>query len=89
MPEKLIKIKYIDKDPMNLAGLGGKPQRVVEGDVLEFPSQMAEAFLRDTKTVLKEKKKAKTDKDGKVIEPATHETTEVPKWERVEEKGGK
>ena len=57
-----MKIKYIDKDDMHLVVGLGDPVLIQEGDIKEFPGEMAEQFLRDTKTIIKKGKLVKIPK---------------------------
>lgn len=61
MPE-MKKIKYIDEDDMRLVIGLGDPMLIKKGEIKEFPAEMAEQFLRDTKTVIKDKKVIKIPK---------------------------
>ena len=87
-----MKIRYIDKDDIRLITGLGNYETIKEGDVMDFPEEMAKSFLRDTKTITTEKHKAKLAADGKTVIPAVYTTKIIPKWEVAEEekkKGGK
>ena len=73
------KIKYIDDDEMHLVVGEGNPVTIKKGEIREFPTEMADAFLRDTETVISGYK----DKDKTI--PILKE---IPKWEEVKSKEG-
>ena len=81
-----MKIKYIDEDDMHLVVGAGNAVLIKKGEIKEFSEEECEHFLRDLKTILIEKKKAKKGIDGKIITPAEYEVKKIPKWELVKEK---
>lgn len=81
-----MKIRYIDKDDIRLITGLGNYETIKEGDIKDFPEEMAKSFLRDTKTITTEKHKAKLAADGKTVIPAVYTTKIILKWEVVKEK---
>ena len=57
-----MKIRYIDKDDMHLIVGEGNPVLIKEGEIKEFSEEMANSFLRDTKTIIKKGKIVKIPK---------------------------
>lgn len=72
MPE-MMKIKYIDDDDMRLVIGLGDPVLIKKGEIKEFSEEMANSFLRDTKTVIKH---------GKVVKIPKWELVKVKKEEK-------
>jgi len=87
--EKYMKIKYIDENDMHLVVGLGDYVTIKKGEIKEFPEEMAKEFLRNTKIIFIEKKKAKLASDGKTVIPAVYEKKIIPKWELVKEKSKK
>lgn len=77
------KIKYVDKDDMHLVVGLGNPVLIRQGEIKEFPTEMADSFLRDTKTVISGFK----DKEKKIpILKVIPKWVEVSKTKAPEEK---
>jgi hypothetical protein len=57
-----MKIRYIDEDDMHLVVAEGNPVLIQKGDIKEFSEEMANSFLRDTKTIIKKGKIVKIPK---------------------------
>ena len=57
-----MKIRYIDEDDMHLVVAEGNAVLIVKGEIKDFSEEMANSFLRDTKTVIKKGKIVKIPK---------------------------
>ena len=57
-----MKIRYIDEDDMHLVVAEGNAVLIVKGEIKEFSEEMANSFLRDTKTIIKKGKIVKIPK---------------------------